>query len=143
MTIRDILSTKGANVITIDSEKTVHDAIQILVKHNIGSLLVVDEKGNPVGIITERDILRESAERDNKLRKTIVKDVMTKDLIIGVPDDEIEYTMSIMTKNRIRHMPIMDQNKVVGMISIGDVVKAQLDEQEYNNRYLKQYMFGR
>ncbi len=142
MKIRDILSAKGANVITIGVEKSVHDAIRILVKHRIGVLLVLDETDKLVGIISERDILRESAERDNKLRKTPVKDVMTKDLIIGVLDDDIEYTLGIMTKNRIRHLPIMDQNKIAGIISIGDAVKAQLDEQEFTNRYLKQYMFG-
>jgi CBS domain-containing protein len=142
MKIRDIIRSKGGNVISIDMEKTVHDAIKILVKHNIGALLVLDEAGKLVGIITERDILRESAERDSKLRKTKIKDVMTKDLIIGVLEDEIEYTMSILTKNRIRHLPIMDQNSIAGIISIGDVVKAQLDEKEYDNRYLKQYIFG-
>lgn len=142
MKIRDILGAKGASVITIGSEKTVHDAIKILVKHKIGALLVLDESEKLVGIITERDILHESAERDNKLRKTLVKEVMTKNLIIGVLDDDIEYTLGIMTKNRIRHLPIMDQNKIAGIISIGDAVKAQLDEQEFTNRYLKQYMFG-
>jgi CBS domain-containing protein len=143
MKIQEILGAKGGNVITIHADKTVHDAVKILVKHNIGSLLVLGAEEKPVGIITERDILRECAERDNKLRTTKVKDVMTKDLIIGVPDDDLDYTMGIMTKNHIRHLPIMQHHKVVGMISIGDLVKAQLDEQEYTNRYLKQYMFGR
>jgi len=142
MTVGDILTSKSHNVITITEHKTLHDAIKVLVKHNIGALLVLDEKGELVGIISERDILRESAERDRELRKTKVRDVMSTDLIIGVQDDDISYTMGIMTKNRIRHLPVMDNEKIVGIVSLGDVVKAQLDEREYDNRYLKQYMFG-
>lgn len=142
MTIGDILTTKSHDVITITGDKTVHDAIKVLVEHNIGALLVVDEKEELVGIISERDILRESAERDRELRKTKVRDVMSTDLIIGVQDDDISYTMGIMTNNRIRHLPVMDNERIVGIVSLGDVVKAQLDEREYDNRYLKQYMFG-
>jgi len=142
MTIGDILTTKSQDVITITGDKTIHEAIKVLVKHNIGALLVLDKKEKLLGIISERDILRESAERDRELRKTKVKDVMSTDLIIGVPDDDISYTMGIMTNNRIRHLPIMDNDNIVGIVSLGDVVKAQLDEREYDNRYLKQYMFG-
>ncbi|RMD94862.1 MAG: CBS domain-containing protein [Calditrichaeota bacterium] len=142
MKIKDILESKGHEVITINMNKTVHDAIKVLVEHNIGALLVLDDKGELQGIISERDILRESAERSHLLKQTKVKDIMTRDLIIGLPDDDIEYTMGIMTQNRIRHLPILENDKIVGMISIGDVVKAQLTESEYTNRYLKQYMFG-
>lgn len=142
MTVGDILTTKSHDVITITGDKTLHEAIKVLVKHNIGALLVLGEKGELEGIISERDILRESAEHDRELRKTKVKDVMSTDLIIGVKDDDISYTMGIMTNNRIRHLPVMDNKKIVGIVSLGDVVKAQLDEHEYDNRYLKQYMFG-
>ncbi|NIR50692.1 CBS domain-containing protein [candidate division KSB1 bacterium] len=145
MKLSDVLRQKSPEVITIHQDKSIHDAIKVLVEHNIGALLVLDGKEKLVGIISERDILRESAERDHLLRKTKVKDVMTKDLIIGLQDDKIGYTLSVMTKNRIRHLPIMDaeeKDKIVGIISLGDAVKAQLDEQETDNRYLKQYMFG-
>lgn len=142
MTIRDILKTKGEEVISINMDKTLHEAIKVLVKHNIGALLILDNGGKLVGIISERDILRECAERSDLLKKTRIKEVMTKDLIIGVLDDDIEYTMGIMTKNRVRHLPVLDNDQTVGVISIGDVVKAQLHETEYDNRYLKQYMFG-
>ena len=114
----------------------------MLVGHNIGALLVLDEDGKLEGIISERDILRESAERDKMLRTTKISQVMTKNVIIDLPEDDIDYTMGVMTKNRIRHMPIMESEKVVGIISLGDIVNAQLDEREYDNRYLKQYMFG-
>ncbi len=142
MKLKDILDIKNGKVVLIKKGKTVYDAIKILVEQNIGALLVVEKSGNLAGIITERDILRESAERDNLLRKTKVEKVMTKDLIIGLPEDDIEYIMGILTKNRIRHLPVLDGGNIVGIISIGDVVKAQLQVQEFDNRYLKQYMFG-
>lgn len=142
MKIRDILESKGYEVISIGKSKSVHEAIRVLVEHNIGALLVLDDKDNLVGIISERDILRESAEREKLLRTTKISQIMTKEVIIGVPDDESDYTLGIMTKNRIRHLPVLENDKVVGIVSLGDVVNAELDEQEYNNRYLKQYMFG-
>jgi len=142
MKIKDVLASKSQEVLTIKRSKTTHEAIQMLVGHNIGALLVLDEDGKLEGIISERDILRESAERDKMLRTTKISQVMTKNVIIGLPEDDIDYTMGVMTKNRIRHMPIMESEKVVGIISLGDIVNAQLDEREYDNRYLKQYMFG-
>ncbi|MFQ5603933.1 MAG: CBS domain-containing protein [bacterium] len=142
MKLKEILKSKGAEVMTINGDATIHDAIKLLVEKNIGALLVMNKSGKPSGIISERDILRESAERDQQLRKTKIQNVMTRDLIIGLPDDDITYTMGVMTQNRIRHLPIMENEQVIGMISIGDVVKAQLNEQEFDNRYLKQYMFG-
>lgn len=142
MKIRDILKTKSDEVLTINMEKTVHEAIKVLFKNKIGALLVLDNDEKLVGIISERDVLWECVDRDNLLRKTLIKQVMTKDLIIGVPEDDIDYSMGIMTKNRIRHLPILEKNKIVGIISIGDLVKAQLDEREYDNRYLQQYLFG-
>ena len=142
MKIKDVLATKGQEVLTIKRSKTTHEAIQMLVEQNIGALLVLDSEGKLEGIISERDILRESAERDKMLRTTKISQVMTENIIIGLPEDDIDYTMGVMTKNRIRHLPIMENEKVVGIISLGDIVNAQLNEREYDNRYLKQYMFG-
>jgi CBS domain-containing protein len=142
MKIRDILEAKGKDVFTIKAESTVHEAIQLLVKHNIGALLVLDEADKLVGIISERDILRESTNEEGDLRSILIKNVMTKDVIIGLPDDKTDYTLGVMTKNRIRHLPIMEGENIAGIISLRDVVRAKLDEQEYNNRYLEQYMFG-
>lgn len=142
MRITDILRDKKLDVKTINQERTIHAAIKILVEYNIGALPVLDDKGKMVGIISERDILRECAQREQLLKKTRVKDVMTKKMITGFPDDEIEDSLSVMTKHRIRHLPIVSQEQLVGIISLGDAVKAQLDEKEIDNQYLKQYMFG-
>ncbi len=152
MRIKDILREKGADVVTIEARRTVHDAICMLNEHRIGSLIVTGEGGEIGGIITERDILRECGEgcvrpeepaaREETTCPSLVQDVMTKDVIIGVPDDDLDYVMGIMTKNRIRHLPILDDGKLVGMISIGDVVNAHLKETEFENRSLKDYIHG-
>jgi CBS domain-containing protein len=143
MTIREILSLKGAHVHTIDSDRTVLDAIALLVQHAIGALLVSDPSGAAAGIISERDVLRICRDRSADLGTIRVGDVMTRDLIICVPDDEVDYAMGIVTKNRVRHLPVMDGGRVAGMISIGDLVKAKLDTAEYQNRYLWEYIHGR
>jgi CBS domain-containing protein len=143
MKLRDILKLKGSQVYTVAPDQTVQDAVAVLMQHRVGALLVQDAQGHTVGIVTERDVLRECLHRSDQLRQVKVRDAMTKDLIIGLPDDDIDYTMGIMTKNRLRHLPVMDNDRLVGMISIGDVVKACLDETEYENRYLKEYIQAR
>ncbi len=143
MKLRDILRVKGHHVYTVRPDQTVQEAVRILMQHRVGALLVEDDQGSAVGIISERDVLRECVDRAAELWRIPVREAMTRDLIIGVPDDEIGYTMGIMTQNRIRHLPVMDSGRVVGMVSIGDVVKATLDETEYENRYLKEYIQSR
>jgi CBS domain-containing protein len=140
MKIRDILHGKGTEVATISPEATIHEAMTVLVSRRIGSLVVTDEKRKILGIITERDILRECTARSERIKETLVREVMTPDLIIGVPDDEVSYVMGIMTQNRIRHLPVMTDEHLEGLISIGDVVKAQLEETEFENRYLKDFI---
>jgi CBS domain-containing protein len=140
MKIRDILHHKGGTVVTIQSQATIHEAMTMLVTHHIGALVVVDDHSRIVGIITERDILRECASRSEQVKATRVREVMTTNLIIGVPEDEVSYVMGIMTHNRIRHLPIIASDRLEGIISIGDVVKAQLEETEFENRYLKDYL---
>jgi CBS domain-containing protein len=104
---------------------------------------VLDDDGHPLGIISERDVLRECHRREGQLGQVAVREIMTRDLIIGVPDDDLDYTMGIMTTNRIRHLPIVDGGRIAGLISIGDVVKACLEETAYENRYLKEYITAR
>ena len=143
MKVRDILAIKGPQVHTIDPDRTVLEAVALLVQHGIGALLVRDGRGVVVGIITERDVLRECRDRSPALDRIRVAEVMTKDLVICVPEDEVDYAMGIVTKNRVRHLPVMDADRVAGMISIGDLVKASLEAAEYENRYLREYIQGR
>lgn len=143
MKVRDILNVKGSQVHSIRSDQTVLDAVAILMEHRIGALLVRDAAGAVCGIISERDVLRECLHRSAELGRIPIRVAMTKDLVVCVPDDEIDYAMGIVTKNRVRHLPIMDGDRVAGVISIGDLVKAGLEEAEYENRYLKEYIQSR
>ena len=141
MHLHNILKDKGSKVFTISPERTVMEAVDILVEHNIGALLVV-ENAHPAGIITERDVLRLS-RRDPSLLSTLpVSEIMTRDLIIGHPDDEVEHTMAVLTEAHIRHLPLMVGDQIAGMISIGDLVKSQLQEGAVTIRYLRDYITG-
>ncbi len=152
MRISDILQEKGTEVVVIEAGRTIHDAIGRLNEHSIGALIVTGEGEEIIGIITERDILRECAGHCIRLHKprareettcpSLVQDAMTKNVVIGVLDDDLDYVMGIMTKNRIRHLPILDDGSLVGIISIGDVVNAHLKEKVFENRTMRDYIQG-
>jgi len=126
MNVKRILATKGTNVITIRPEQTVKEAVQLLARHNIGALVVVDEAGKPAGILSERDVIRRAAQRDDVLNLK-VEDVMTHEVITGVPQDDLRSIANIMTQRRFRHLPIVDGDRLVGIVSITDVVKVERD----------------
>jgi CBS domain-containing protein len=140
MKLREVLRDKGSHVYTIGPDHTVGDAVRELMQHRVGALLVVDRQGGAVGIITERDVLRECQNRGQQFAALPVHAAMTRDVIVGLPDDDIRYTMGIMTEHRVRHLPVIDDGAIAGMISIGDMVKACLEETEYENRYLREYI---
>ncbi len=143
MKIRDILQVKGSQVHSIEAGRTVLDAVAALNAQRIGALLVHDAEGAVVGIISERDVLRECRHRSADLGRIPVAEAMTRDLIICVPDDDVDHAMALVTKHRVRHLPVIDDAGVAGMISIGDLVKASLDAAEYENRYLREYIQSR
>jgi len=139
--VSDILGTKVAQVHAIAADATVYEAIERMVQCNIGSLIVKDAE-EIVGIFTERDYLRRVTLEDRAPRTTQVRDVMTPRLICTEPRATIGECMAIMTQERIRHLPVVDQGRVVGMISIGDLVKCLSLEQEVEIRYLNEYIRG-
>jgi CBS domain-containing protein len=129
MNIKSILAIKDANVVTIGPDQTIRDALRVLAKHNVGALVVVDNK-KPVGIISERDIVRLAAKNEEFFSQA-VSEVMTKNVIIGVPQDDLKAVAYTMTEKRIRHLPVVDNhNSLIGIVSIGDVVKAERDHFE-------------
>ena len=143
MKVRDILKDKGAEVATIGAEETLRDVVRKLVEKNIGSLLVLDEKGGIAGIITERDVLKKCDTRLDSINALKVKEVMTKDLIVASPDDDLDYVENIMTQNRVRHLPIIAGKKLEGIISIGDLINVLRGECKVENRYLQDYISGK
>jgi CBS domain-containing protein len=141
MTIRTILQAKGNQVFKTEPQETLSVVVKQLVYHRCGSLLVCQGE-ELVGIITERDILRASAAEEYNLETTTVAELMTSDLVTGTLDDSISETMGLLTERRIRHLPILDDGKLAGIISIGDVVKAQYAKLNIENHYLKSYIQG-
>lgn len=142
MKIHDILQRKGRDVVTARPGQSVLEAMRTLVEHNIGSV-VVTEADEIVGILTERDVLRLGSRDPSLLGSTRVRAAMTTDLVIGVADDDIHYVMNVMTENRIRHLPIVEEGALIGIVSIGDLVNACRREAEVENRYMRDYIQGR
>jgi CBS domain-containing protein len=139
MLLKQIIHTKGHDVHGIDPQASLDDVVQTLVENNCGSL-VVCENGRLLGIITERDILRVTAAKVGALETLSVADFMTKDLITGTPDTDINQAMDLMTNNRIRHLPILENDNLVGIVSIGDMVKAHRHELTVENHHLMNYI---
>lgn len=141
MNLQQILDHKGNIVFKTHPGATLAEVVADLVRHNCGSL-VVCEGETMVGIITERDILRACATSGGLLHNLPVEKHMSRQVTTGAPLDEVETVMGQMTEMRIRHMPVLDDGRLVGMISIGDVVKAHHDSLCLENHYLKSYLQG-
>jgi CBS domain-containing protein len=147
MLLEDILRAKGSEVYTVEPDATLAQVIRELVRRNVGSLVVVasdptDDGQRVLGIITERDLLRAQASERLSLEERTVESVMTTDLVTASPDDRVEHAMGVMTENRVRHLPVLAGGRLLGIISIGDVVKAQHDELTMENHYMRHYIHG-
>ena len=129
MNIANVLASKGGAVATIRPDQTVREALEIFAKRNIGALVVVDDAHRPVGMITERGILRSALTNDHVLTATVGV-VMTRDVVVGRPSDDLMSVAHTMTERRIRHLPVMEHGKLVGIVSLGDLVKAQRNHYE-------------
>ena len=127
MTIATILARKGLKVIMIRPEQTLREALAMLAEQSIGALVVANASGTLVGILSERDIVRE-AVRNERFFDLTVSAIMTRDVITGQPRDDLSAVAMTMTNKRFRHLPVLDGGKVVGVVSLGDIVKAQRDE---------------
>jgi len=140
MNASDILQNKGSKVVTIQPDHEVRQAIQTLVQEGVGSLVVVDQGGKLVGVLTERDILQASARCFDCLKDLKVADLMSSEVIIGLPDQSVDTLMCLMTDKHVRHLPIMEDGRLAGILSIGDLVKAKAQRAEVEIHYLKDYI---
>lgn len=141
MKIEDILRTKGSDVVTISEGQTVLEAAKKLVDHNIGGLVVV-EADRLRGILTERDLLRLTAMYGGEMGAILVGTVMTTAVITAKPGADLTEVMTLMGKNKIRRLPVMDGDRLIGIITIGDVVNALREMAEEENSQLRQYIQG-
>ena len=140
MKISTILDKKGRDIYSIAPDGTLKDVVKDMLSLSIGSLLVLKDDGTIAGIITERDFLHNVNKHPGSWETVCVGDVMITDVVTASLEDTLEQVMSVMTKHRVRHMPILDGGKVVGMLSIGDIINASLDETAFQNELLKRYI---
>jgi CBS domain-containing protein len=140
-TVDELLSQKGRDVFTVAPSATVYEAARIMAERNVGAVLVSLD-GHAVGIFSERDCMRRVMLEGRSPRDTRVEDVMTSVLRAVSLHDTVDHCMQMMTDKRVRHLPVVDQGRVVGVISVGDVVKAQLSEQEELISGLESYIHG-
>lgn len=139
--LRDLLKRKGAEVWIIDADRTVLDAMQMMADKNVGCLVVVEE-GKPVGIFTERHYAREVFLKGRHSPTTLIREVMGTPVICATLEHTIPESMAMMTEKRIRHLPVVDQEQLVGIVSIGDLVKTQLRDQQFTIENLIEYIHG-
>jgi CBS domain-containing protein len=137
--LAEILEEKGRDILEIGAQASVFEAVQLMVEMNVGSLLVT-ERGEITGIVTERDYLRRVALEGRTDRETAVREIMSSPLIVATPDSSIDESMALMTDRRIRHLPVVEEGKVVGLVSIGDLVKFKSKQQTFEIQYLTDYI---
>ncbi|MGO9687243.1 MAG: CBS domain-containing protein [Syntrophobacteraceae bacterium] len=139
--VRDILRDKGTAVYSISPDASVYDALRLMAEKNVGSLAVF-EGDRMAGMISERDYARKIALKDKLSRETKVKEIMTTELLTVTPDTDLDECMELITDKRVRHLPVVENDRVIGIISIGDVVKGIIDHKEFVIGQLESYIKG-
>ncbi|MFA9190829.1 CBS domain-containing protein [Flavobacterium sp. FZUC8N2.13] len=141
MTVNQILSTKGNNVYSIISTISVYDAIKVMGEKNIGAILIIEEN-QLKGILSERDYARKIVLKGKLSKDTLVNEIMVSKVITVQSTDDLDYCMELMISRRIRHLPVIEDNKVIGLVSIGDVVKSIIEKQKETIQLLDSYING-
>jgi len=137
--ISDVLKSKSADVVTLTPDTTVRDLIAVLAEHNIGAVIVSTDQATVAGIVSERDIVRRLSSETNVL-DTAIGDIMTAQVQTAKPDDSVDDLMRIMTEHRIRHVPVVVDGALRGIVSIGDVVKSRIGQLEFERDQLESYV---
>jgi CBS domain-containing protein len=140
-TVGDILQTKGNEVWTIPPETIVFDALKVMAERNVGALVVIEGK-NVAGILSERDYARKVILHGKSSRELTAREIMSTNVYFVSPLENMEDCMALFTNKRVRHLPVLQNNQLIGIISIGDVVKAVIAEQEYTIKHLENYITG-
>jgi CBS domain-containing protein len=140
-TVAEILSSKGREVWSVRPSDTVLHALKVMAEHDVGAVLVCDND-RLVGIFTERDYARRVVLIGRASRDAAVRDVMTHSVVCVAPERNVEECMALMTDKRLRHLPVLDHKRIVGVVSIGDLVKATIEEKEFTISQLQKYVTG-
>ena len=140
-TINDLLRDKPRDIWNVSPDDSVYDALQLMADKNIGAVLVMDDK-HLVGLLSERDYARKLILANKASRDTAVRDVMTTRVAYVAPSKEVEECLALMTDKRFRHLPVMDEGRVVGLVSIGDLVKAIIEKKQFMIEQLESYISG-
>ena len=143
MKIKDILADKGTHVVTARETLLLVDAVSMFLKNHIGSVVVVNDHDEIIGIVAPNDVLKAVDRHPEHITTITISEIMTRNIIVVSPEDKIDDVMTIMTENRIRHLPVIDKGKLVGLVSIGDVVKAKSTVQDVEISYLTDYIEGK
>jgi len=141
MTVNQILSTKGDYVYSIVSTISVYDAIKVMGEKNVGAILIIEED-QLKGILSERDYARKIVLQGKSSKNTLVNEIMVSKVVTVQPTDDLDYCMELMISRRIRHLPVVENDKVIGLISIGDVVKSIIEKQKETIQLLDSYING-
>lgn len=142
MRVKDIVGSKGADVVTASADDSVADLVESLARHRVGALVVADGQGGLQGIVSERDVVRALHTHGASALRLPVRDIMTAEVFTVTPAHEVEDLMVLMTERRIRHVPVLADDRLVGIVSIGDVVKNRIDELQAEHAHLTSYLTG-
>lgn len=139
--VSNILDDKGRSVLSVRPDTSVYEALEKLAEHDVGALVVIAD-GSLVGIVSERDYARKVVLQGHGSKETPVAEIMTSDVVTVSSSDSVQSCMAVVTERRIRHLPVVDDGQLVGVISIGDVVKAVIEDQEFLIKELEKYITG-
>jgi CBS domain-containing protein len=142
MHVSAILKEKGSDVVTTEAEQTIAETAKLLDRHRIGAVLVLGPDGSVAGVLSERDIVRGVARHGERALAMAVRDLMTREVVVCEPRDTVQDVMALMTHRRIRHVPVVEQGRLAGIVSIGDVVKGRLGDVEMEAESLRAYVQG-
>jgi CBS domain-containing protein len=142
-TVSEVLQRKGSEVWSVTPDTLVYRALQMMQDKAVGALVVIDEGGRIAGIVSERDYARKIILEGRSSKETFTKDIMSTELYVVAPTSKVDECIALMTEKRVRHLPVIEKGKLVGLVSIGDVVKAIIKEQRIELQHLNDYIMGK